>query len=155
MGVVLVNAHGAVIVETDGDTQISIDEDESSESGQRPSGEEPREHKARPIVLGPKTRPPLPTSVQLVRVAGRTRLGGVRPYVIRLDRDIVGTRLSDEAAARVHEAIAQCSGTLELDVYIPLHRSVEVAMLSSQIASLDETGLRSLTLRVAGEVLKD
>lgn len=155
MSLILVNADGAVIVETDDDTQISLEEDESPEPAPRPWGEEPHEHKARPIVLGPKTRPPLPTSVQLVRVAGRARLGGIRPYVIRLDRDIVGTRLSDEAAGRIHEAIARCGGTLNLDVYIPPHRSVEVAMLSSQIASLDETGLRSLTLRVAGKLLED
>lgn len=155
MSLILVNSYGAVIVETDDDTQISLDKDESPESGQRPSGEDLREHKPRPIVLGPKTRPPLPTSVQLVRVAGRARLGGSSPYLIRLDRDIVGTRLSDEAAERVHDAIAHCSGTLELDVYIPLHHSVDVAMLSSQIASLDETGVRSLTLRVAGKLLED
>ncbi|HUG23461.1 hypothetical protein [Piscinibacter sp.] len=155
MSLILVNAYGAVIVQTDDDTEISLDKNESPESAPGPSGEEPLEHKPRPIVLGPKTRSPLPTSVQLVRVAGRPRPDGVRPYVIRLDRDIVGTGLSDEAAERVHEAIARCGGTLDLDVYIPPHHSVEVAMLSSHIASLGETGLSSLTLRVAGRLLED
>jgi len=155
MSLILVNAYGAVIVQTDDDTEISLDKNESPESAPGPSGEEPLEHKPRPIVLGPKTRTPLPTSVQLVRVAGRPRPDGIRPYVIRLDRDIVGTGLSDEAAERVHEAIARCNGTLDLDVYIPPHHSVEVAMLTSHIASLGETGLSSLTLRVAGRLLED
>jgi len=155
MSLILVNAHGAVIVQTDDGTEISLDKNESPDSAPGPSAEEPRGHKPRPIVLGPRTRPPLPTSVQLVRVTGRPRPDGTRPYVIRLDRDIVDSGLSDEAAERVHEAIARSSGTLDLDVYLPPNHSVEVARLSSHLASLGETSLKSLTLRVAGRPLED
>lgn len=155
MSVILINAYGAVIVQTDEGTEISIDDKESEESARDSSVDEPPEHKARPIVLGPKTRPPLPTSVQLVRIAGRPRADGVRPYVIRLDRDIVDMHLSVEVAKRLQEAIALSDGALDLDVYLPPHRSVELAMLSGQIAALGESDLQSLTLRVAGRLLED
>jgi hypothetical protein len=143
-----------VIIQTDDDIRISRDDDESPESAPA-AGEEPGEHKARPIVLGPRTRPPLPTSVQLVSVTGRAPRGGVGRAVIRLDRDIVGERLSDEAIERVRQAIERSEGWLDLDVYIPLRRSVEVSLLSSHIASLDHPDLRKLTLHVTGKLSED
>lgn len=155
MSLILANAYGAVIVEADDDTQISVNKGKLPDTAPRPSAEEPLEEKPRPIVLGPKTRPPLPTSVQLVRAVGGARPSGIQRYVIRLDRDVAGTHLSEDAVERVHQAIASCDGKLELDVYIPPQRSFEVEHLSSHIASLDTLGLHSLKLRVAGDVIED
>jgi hypothetical protein len=156
MGLTLINLNGVVVVQVDDETDIVFEEYSDEPPAVPPTSQKDerggRDLRTRPIILGPKTRPPLPTSVQLTRMVGRVHKGGSRPLLINLDRDIVGNHLSSVISKRLAEAIAQSAGTINIDVYVPMQRSIDMTQLSRHIADVSDFKLRSLTMRVGGEL---
>jgi hypothetical protein len=159
MSLTLVNILGSVIVQAEDEIEFVCDEGAdyapAAPATSQPGERRGKDLRVRPIVLGPRTRPPLPTSIQLARVIGRPRQPGALPLVIRLDQDIRGGQLSPALWNRLEATMAPGAGTLNLDVYLPPGYSVDLGELSNCLSSVGSLGVGALALRVGGKLEGD